>query len=247
MTQTIATHGDHPHWLYLSLSTILHLNFCVVMAANASHIGAHSGGVSTTPNSLLRLLCSSNVCRNGECYIIGSTPKCICEELFRGDRCQYVNLDAVNTVTIGCTVIFQWSRPPRLRGYSFVYFRIDSSDRIIFKNKIIMKDNEMSTLVGKLDRQNTEYKVCLEDEYTAELVVNTNAVDFLSNCVIVRTEPDYHTMAGYLFTGLLCCVVVVLIYYQRDKLELLFFSKPLFIYAKPKEPEDSEERSTSTP
>lgn len=203
--------------------------------------------MSTTQHSLLRVLCSSNQCRNGECYIMGNEPKCICDDFYTGDKCQHVNLKAVDTITIGCTVIFQWTRPPRLRGYSFVYFRLDTSDRILYKNNILMKDNDRSTLVGKLDRQNADYSVCLEDEYTAERVLKTKAVDLLNNCVIIRTEPDYHTMAGYLFAAMLCLVVVILIYYQRDKLELLFFSKPLYIYSKPKEPESSDSRASSTP
>ncbi|ELU16713.1 hypothetical protein CAPTEDRAFT_199176 [Capitella teleta] len=200
-----------------------------------------SDSVSTTQPSLWKLLCSSNVCRNGECYVIGNQPKCVCDDLFTGDRCQYVNLKSVDTVTIGCTVIFQWKRPPRLRGYSFVYFRLDSTDHVLYKNGIYMKDNDRSTLVGKLDRQNADYRVCLEDEYTADLVVRTKALDNLNNCVVVRTEPDYHTLVAYIFAAMLGCVVVILIYYQRDKLELLFFSKPMFLYTKPK-PEEEEEQ-----
>jgi hypothetical protein len=208
---------------------------------HAALLRADTDVAPTTQPNLLKLLCSNNLCRNGQCYVVGDEAKCVCDDLFRGDRCQYVNLDVVDTITIGCTVIFQWTRPPRLRGYSFVYFRLDSTDNIVYKNEIFMKDNDRSTLVGKLDRQNADYRVCLEDDYTADLVARTKALDNLANCVIVRTEPDYHTLMGYVFAGLLACIVVVLVYYQRDKLELLFFSKPMFIYSKPKTEEEEEE------
>ena len=75
----------------------------------------------TTP-SLLRRLCTANKCRNGECYLVNESTRCVCDRIYKGDHCEEVNMAEVQFAIIGNIVIFQWTRPPRLKGYSFVYY-----------------------------------------------------------------------------------------------------------------------------
>lgn len=171
--------------------------------------------------------------RNGECYVIGDQTRCICPHLFKGAHCEDVDLAHVHYSIIGSVVIFQWPRPPRLRGYSFVYYQLDKPDKMLYKNKILMSDDDQSVLVGNLREGAATYRICIEDEYIANRVMTTNSVEYLTNCVDLRTGPDYHTLAAWGLTILLCVGAVLVVYTQKDKIELLYFSgKPMAIYEK---------------
>ena len=139
----------------------------------------------------------------------------------------------IDHAIIGSVVIFQWPHPPRLRGYSFVYYRLDNPDGILYKNKIIMSDDEHSVVVGNLHQGSAQYRICIEDEYIADRVVSTNFVAQLSNCINLQTGPDYHTLAAWCLTIMLCVIAACLVYTQKNKIELIYFSgKPMAIYEK---------------
>ena len=219
---------------------------CFVISSCLVRTLAESTGISassTTP-SLLRLLCTSNPCRNGVCYLVGTTRRCVCDEIYKGDVCEFINLDEVRYALIGSMVIFQWPRPPRLEGYSFVYYEPSSSDIVLYKRKIDMKDNEHSVLVGDLKGGKTHYRICIEDEYIAEKAVVSNSAELLTNCLDVTTQPDYHTLVGWILAFFLAGVCVLLMYSQRQKIEILYFSRPYIPQMEPN-PNSSSSQSQS--
>ena len=140
-------------------------------------------------------------------------------------------------------VIFQWKSPPRLKGYAFVYYEVDSSEMLLFKRNIYMRDNENTVIVGNLKGTHTLYQVCIEDEEVAEKALSTQSLEHITNCVQLQTQPDYHTLAGWVFAVIVALVIVLLMYSQRDKIEILYFSKPVYI---PKALQDSLAHNNAT-
>ncbi len=177
-------------------------------------------------SSLLVILCSTNRCRNGECYIINTDTRCICDNIFTGDHCEHVNLDETDYSIIGTVVIFKWARPPRLKGYSFIYYELENPTAIMYKRNIFMKDNENSILVGNFKGGRTLYRICIEDEYLADRAVQLGSKDMLTNCLELMTQPDYHTLAGWCLAVMLASVAILLMYSQRRKIALIYFHKP---------------------
>ena len=222
------------------LSAILQM--LVAMATNTSGYTTN-----TQRNVYGNKLCPSNACRNGECYLVGSQPECACTGgLFKGDRCEDVNMDVVTHAIVGTIAVFQWPEPPRLKGYAFVYYEIQSSQNAteevrLYKTEIVMKNNENSVLVSDLVSQRTLYRICIEDDHVADMALSRRSVQLLRNCVNVRTLPDYHSLAAWCLAFMLCCVAVLLIYFQKDKIELLYFHKPYIVMQLPKTPEAEEE------
>ncbi len=92
-----------------------------------------------------------------------------------------------------------------------------------------MQDNENSVLVGNLKGGQAHYKVCLEDEYLAEKAMDSNSVELLTNCIDIDTQPDYHTLAGWIIALFLCCVAVFFMYTQREKIEILYFNRQIIL------------------
>ena len=205
---------------------------------------AETAEITSTP-SLFQRLCASNDCRNGECYLVNTQIKCVCDSVFKGDRCQFVNLDQVHYALIGSVVIFQWPRPPRLKGYSFVYYEPADPNLILYKRSIIIHDNENSVLVGNLKGRKTHYRICIEDEYIAEKALASNAVELLSNCIDLTTQPDYHTMVGWVLLFLLAGCAILLMYSQRQKIEILYFSRPYVPQMEPANDTSSQSQSRS--
>ncbi len=113
----------------------------------------------------------------------------------------------------------------RLKGYSFIYFKTESSKLTLYKRSISMGDNENSVLVGDLYGGRAHYRVCIEDEVVAERALDSNSVELLSNCIDIDTQPDYHTLAGWCIAVLLSCVAVFFMYNQREKIEILYFNR----------------------
>ena len=211
----------------LYLWNVVHL-FCICYL-----IPNTVGNPDNNSGSDLSKLCSPGPCRNGQCYTVGNTERCYCPARFHGSRCEHVDLDQVMFSVLGSVVVFRWEHPPRLNGYSFVYYELDNPNSYKYKTDIIMKDNENAALVGNLKGGYTLYRICIEDELLADKVVNQDAVEYLTNCVNLTTEPDYHTLVAWCIAAMLAAVAVLFIYFQRDKLELLYFSKPAFLIPKP--------------
>ena len=86
----------------------------------------------------------------------------------------------IHLATIGDSVILQWSVPPRLKGYKVVYFETLDPHSIMYTTDILMRDNEHSVLISKLKSGRTHYRICLEDDVTADLAVSSRAFDILT-------------------------------------------------------------------
>ncbi len=204
--------------------------------ASSPNPGADSGVESGDPSGSdskpggLSSLCDFSSCRNGECYVVGQEAKCLCLSMFQGDRCQYLNMDDVTHTVIGGMAIFQWPQPPHLKGYSFIYYDLDDPEGTIYTKAITMMDDQNSAIVGNLRDVHAHYRVCIEENYLANQILANNAVEYLTNCVNVVSEPDYHTVAAWILAIIFCCVVATMVYCQRDKFELLYFSKPNYLY-----------------
>jgi len=143
-----------------SLATLYFASTAVAVVSAAPS----STTTRSSASSSYSALCTPTTCRNGQCYTVNKTVRCYCEAMFRGRRCEHVDLDEVSFAVIGSLAIFQWSRPPRLRGYSFVYYELNRPNSFLYKNDIVMKDNEHVALVGNLKGGYTMYRVCIEDE-----------------------------------------------------------------------------------
>lgn len=195
-------------------------------------------------SKLLASLCSPSACRNGQCYVRGKETLCYCQSWFKGPRCEYVNIDHVSYTVIGSMVIFQWPRPPRLNGYSFVYHELDKPDSGIHKTDIVMERSERAALVGNLRGGYTMYRICIEDKFLAYRAVDENSLEHLSNCINLTTQPDYHTLVFWCIAAMFVCVVVLLIYCQKDKFELLYFSRPVFLMYEPEEEDKTDSESS---
>ena len=180
-------------------------------------------------NILLDTLCRQISCTNGDCYLVGSAPKCSCNELYTGENCDVINLSKVQFIVIGSMVIFKWPRPPRLKHYSFIYYRIDDPMMSIYARDITIGDHESSALVGNLRDGVTLYRICIEPTDIAEYAVLTQSMDHVTNCVSVSTQPDYHSVFAWFIAACSCVVVVLLIYWQRDKIEILYFNKTVTV------------------
>lgn len=183
--------------------------------------------------SLLQRICATVKCRNGECYLVNQSAHCACESTFRGDRCQFVNLDKVHYSFIGNLLVFEWYHPPRLKKYSFVYYEPLQREPQLFKKPIQIRESENSVLLGTVKGGSTRYRVCIEDDDIAERVMSTRSLDLLTNCMEITTGPDWHTLAGWCLAAVLSSVAVMLMYHQRDKIEILYFSKP-YTMSKPR-------------
>ena len=101
---------------------------------------------------------------------------------------------------------------------------------------IFMKDNENTVIVGNLKGGHTLYRICVEDQIIAERALSTQSVEILTNCVELHTQTDYNTLAGWVLAVLLSVTIVLLMYSQRDKIEILYFNSPVYI---PKALQDS--------
>ena len=211
------------------------------------------------------------VCRNGECYVVDQREvRCACYPFYFGERCEHVNATAASRVVIGSVVIFQWPRPPRLRGYSFRYQPLDRPPRTTLQltsngqpassadscpptvgdpsrrcSAIRMRDGDVSVVVGNLEGGGITYRICIEDEQTwpggvgagwaaasttVDLPVGGDAGGVLpppDSCVLVVTQPDYDSLIGWGLVAMLTAVVILLMYSQKDKIELLYFSRPM--------------------
>lgn len=106
-----------------------------------------------------------------------------------------------------------------------MYFEPENPEITLYKRDIILRDNENSVLVGNLKGGSTHYRVCVEDEFTAEKAIDTTSVELLSNCIDINTQPDYHTLAGWCIAVFLSCVAVFFMYNQREKIEILYFNR----------------------
>jgi hypothetical protein len=51
----------------------------------------------------------------------------------------------------------------------------------------------------------------------------------VTNCLEVKTEPDYHNVFAWFLAGCVVILAVLLIYWQRDKIELLYFNRAITI------------------
>lgn len=190
--------------------------------------------------SLLRKICSAVRCRNGECYVVNRSPRCVCESTFKGDQCEYVDMDQMRYSFIGNLLIFEWVRPPRLKHYSFVYYEPLMPHPDLNKKPILMRESEDTVLLGNVKGGNTRYRICIEDDIIAERVMSTNSLDLLTNCIEITSSPDWHSLAGWCLAAILTSVAVMLMYHQRDKIEILYFSKPYIMTTKPRR-QSSEE------
>lgn len=188
-----------------------------------------TAATTTAPAALLDTICSNFNCVNGQCYLIGTTPKCSCDTVFKGDACDIVDLSKVEFIIIGSMIIFKWHRPPRLNNYSFLYYRLDDPDMILYKRDILIGDHESSALVGNLQDGVADYQICIEKEDVADRAVLTQSMEFATNCVQVSTSPDYHTVFAWFIAGCTVVAAVLLIYWQRDKIELLYFNRAITI------------------
>ena len=177
------------------------------------------------PSSAMDNLCAGNVCGHGQCYVVGNRPRCVCDRIYRGKMCQVVNLDTLEYAIIGRVVFFQWQEAPQLQGYSFVYYRNDHPEVVLLK-PIVMRKSQMSLIVAGLKGVRTSYTICIEDQTTANTVKETGALDVLSNCLEISTKQDYQTLVAWVISCTLFCVVVFLIYHQKEKIEFMYFNKP---------------------
>lgn len=164
--------------------------------------------------------------------------RCICESNFSGDLCQRLNISAIGQVVLGGTVILHWDRPPRLRGYSVVFQEArnttgPTSGSLLHKTPIVMREDSRSLLLDNLKGGGTPYWVCIEEDATADVAVATQTINRLTSCLYVSTLPDYDSMAGWALALSLSGLTVLLIYLQRDKIELLYFSRPMTGYYEP--------------
>ena len=188
---------------------------------------AHAQNFTTSSSSsseILDTFCSHDTCTNGDCYVVGTEVKCSCGDLYSGELCEIVNLDRVEIIVIGSMVIFKWPRPPRLKGYSLLYYCVDEPNKIIYKHDIALTDRESSVLVGNFRNGIATYRICITSQYNADIAVES--MESLSNCVNVTTHLDYHSFAGWLLAALSCVGAVTLVYFQKDKIELLYFHRP---------------------
>ena len=183
----------------------------------------------TTTLSLLDSICASVNCPNGHCYIVGSQPMCACDVVFKAPNCEVVDLNGVNFIIIGSMVIAKWAQPPRLTDYAFVYYRITDEKAYIHKRTIDISDYESSVLVGNLRDGISMYRICIEPETIAKEAVLSQSMDHVTNCVNISTQPDYHTVFAWLIAACSCVAAVLLIYWQRDKIELLYFNRAITI------------------
>lgn len=169
--------------------------------------------------------------------------RCVCESGFTGERCQHLNMTTIGQVVLGGTVVLHWERPPRLRGFSLVFQEATNSSgpapgSTLRKSAIVMKDDARTLLLENLRGGGTSYWVCIEEDRVADDAVSTQRTDQLANCLYVSTLPDYDSMAGWALALLLSALTVLLIYLQRDKIELLYFSRPMPGYYEPVQQEN---------
>lgn len=186
---------------------------------------------------LLRSVASTEPCRHGS-PSRDFPHRCVCESNFSGDLCQRLNVSAIGHVVLGGTVILHWDRPPRLRGYSVVFQEARNATgptegSRLYKTPIAMREDSRSLLLDNLKGGGTPYWVCIEEDTTADMAVSTQAVNGLTSCLYVSTLPDYDSLAGWALALSLSGLTVLLIYLQRDKIELLYFSRPMTGYYEP--------------
>jgi len=99
-----------------------------------------------------------------------------------------------------------------------------------------MQDNENNVIVGNLKGGRILYQICIEDIDVAERALTSQTVELLRNCMELQTQINYHTLAGWGLAFFLALMIVLLMYSQRNKIEILYFSKPVYI---PKELQDT--------
>ena len=122
-----------------------------------------------------------------------------------------------------------------------MYYKLGTKDTTIYKHGITMGDMEKSVLVGNFREGITLYRVCLEDNFIADQAVSMKSLEYLTNCLNIHTAWDYHSLMGWVFAGMAVGLLVFVIYMQRDKMEILYFHTPFYIYEKPQVEEEGEE------
>jgi len=126
-------------------------------------------------------------------------------------------------------MIFQWERPPRLKGYTFVYYETADPHSIMYTRTVTMGENDLSVLINNLTPGMTHYVICLEDDAVATVAVKSHAFELLTNCMEVRTSPYYSTMFAWFLSFMICVALVLLIYSQRRKIQILYFGDNHFL------------------
>ena len=180
----------------------------------------------STASTVFHMLCARNHCRNGMCYQLHNKMFCSCGELFHGSRCEKIDTKAVQYDSIGSMAIFHWPRPPRLKGYSFVYYEItEKTSPVLQKIALSIKENENSATLSNLKGTGAAYNVCILDETVAELAVRQNTMELLSDCVTIEIYQGYFTLAGWSIAGIVAIAVVFLMYSQKGKIEILYYSR----------------------
>lgn len=183
---------------------------------------------SMRTESAFHSLCEMSNCQHGSCYIVNSSIKCACEEAYNGDRCQNVDLSKIKIIVVGTTVVFQWEHPPRLSAFTLIYYKFGSQSKIS-KRSILMRNNDYSLIIGDLQGSLTHYRVCVESDALSYKIGSISSANSLKNCVDVVTKPDYHSIAAWCLLLLLVCVILLLMYSQKNKIEILYFATPVYV------------------
>ena len=141
----------------------------------------------------------------------------------------FVTFFQIRLAAIEDSVILQWISPPRLTGYKLVYYETVDPLSMMYTQDINMKDKDISILVSGLKSGRTHYRMCIEDSLTANLAVATHGFTLLTHCLEVHTSADYHTMFAWLLAFCLFGVVLLLVYAQRQKIQILYFGGQHFL------------------
>ena len=183
-------------------------------------------GTYSLPSSSIKFFCAKTNCRNGMCYTIHTKMFCSCGELFHGKKCERINMKTVDYDSIGSMAIFHWPKPPRLKGYSFVYYEIsDGAPPMLQKIALSIKENEKSATLTNLEGRGATYYVCILDESVAELAVRQNTMELLSDCVTIETYQGYFTLAGWCIAGILAVAASLIMYSQKGEIEILYYNR----------------------
>ena len=202
------------YWLSIALHVLA--VYCVVDFVTAS-----TESLLTSYDDI----CVADACANGECYVVGDAAHCDCGDVYTGDRCEDINLKAVELIVIGSMVIFRWPHALRLKNYSFIYYCLDDPQMTIMRREITFADDDNSVLVGNFRDGVSLYRVCVDTNDIADLSIQTQSTEHTSNCINVSTAVDYHSLVGWFLAALCAVAAVTLVYLQKDKIELLYFHR----------------------
>ena len=172
-------------------------------------------------------------CVYGTCDVRNDVVTCLCSDVYTGSRCERVNMNIIDVITIGNTVIFNWPVQPLLQNFSLVYFRVHdpSNDVTVAKKSLQFLGDETSILVETFEQTLETYRICIEPNNVASHAVVIQTTDVITNCIDVTTQIDYHSLAGWFLSIIFCLTAVLLICCQRDKIELIYFNRPWNINA----------------